>query len=85
MAKRYRPGSNNALIHEVILRGLQDGTYPPGSLMPYGIYFAAEYGVSVHTVKNVMRGLVEDGWLIPRGRGKEHRVHPQPPTGESSG
>lgn len=85
MPKKYRPGSDRALVQETILRGLQDGTYAPGSLMPYGNYFAAEHNVSVNTVKAVMRDLVDEGWLIPRGQGKEHRVHPQPPTEESSG
>jgi DNA-binding GntR family transcriptional regulator len=80
MAKNRRSDSNSDVVYKAILRGLQDGTYPPGSLMPHGTTFAAEHQVGVGTVKSVMWDLIEEGWLIPRGPGKPHRVHPIPPT-----
>jgi GntR family transcriptional regulator len=54
----------------VVRSRIEDGTYPPGSLLPSQHELAREFGVSRPTVIEALRALRQDGWIETQpGRG----------------
>jgi len=48
-------------ITAILRRGIEDGTYPPGSLLPSIEYLRQEYGIARNTARKVLDSLVDDG------------------------
>ncbi len=57
------------IIHQTLLKQIESGTLPPDTLLPGEDALAAEYGVSLITVRRAMSELAHDG-AIRRVRGK---------------
>lgn len=62
-----------ALLAQAILRDIESGRYPVGSLLPTEIEFAEQFGMSRHTVREAIRKLREIG-LVSRQQGVGTRV-----------
>ncbi|MEW6636001.1 MAG: GntR family transcriptional regulator [Actinomycetota bacterium] len=65
--KRYGGGRGRKLLTDVVRdelrRDLLSGTYSPGDKLPAEPDLAASYGVSRITLREAVRGLVEEGYL----------------------
>jgi GntR family transcriptional regulator len=55
-------------IYEIIVNGISNGTYPPGSLLPSENQLAERFNVSRPTIRNAFARLVERGY-VKRQRG----------------
>ena len=55
-------------IYEIIVKGILNGTYPPGSLLPSENQFAERFDVSRPTIRAAFARLVERGY-VKRQRG----------------
>src|ERR1700720_2861322 len=59
-----------AQIVNAIQRRVEDGTYPPGALLPSETQLVREFGVSRPTVVRALQVLRDQGWIDPEhGRG----------------
>ncbi len=57
-------------IKDVVLRGIEAGEWPAGSLIPSEVDLAERYGVSQGTVRKAIESLAQEGLLVRRqGRG----------------
>lgn len=63
------------VIKEQLQRKIEDGSYPPGSLMPTEKSFQDQFKVSRQTVRKALEQLSEEGY-IERRRGSGSRVLP---------
>lgn len=48
-------------VHEIIVRRIRAGTYPPGSRIPSGLELQTEFGIANVTAQKVARQLRADG------------------------
>lgn len=55
-------------IRETLLSRIAGGEYLPGQRLKTEMAFAAEFGVTRARVRKTLRGLVDDGYLVCRGR-----------------
>ncbi len=55
-------------IYDIIVKGISDGTYPPGSLLPSENQLAEQFDVSRPTIRAAFARLVERGY-VKRQRG----------------
>ena len=53
-------------VIEVLMRGIQEGKYPPGAKLPSEEQLAREMGISRVTLREALRALAEDGILFRR-------------------
>jgi DNA-binding GntR family transcriptional regulator len=67
------------LIAADIIEKINNGTYPPGSQLPYDGQLAAEYGCSIGPVKAALDELSIRGY-VERQQGKGTFVAAHPPT-----
>ncbi|WP_026412123.1 GntR family transcriptional regulator [Actinomadura oligospora] len=68
MAKNPEPtAARYATIRDAIIAGIQNGTYPPGSLLPSRAQIESHYDVSHRTSRRVLQELVEAGWARSEG------------------
>src|SRR6266436_9974719 len=59
-----------AQIVSSVQHRIQDGTYPPGALLPSETQLVREFGVSRHTVVRALEVLRSQGWIDrEHGRG----------------
>jgi DNA-binding transcriptional regulator YhcF (GntR family)/predicted GIY-YIG superfamily endonuclease len=65
-------------VAELIRNRIESGELPAGAKVSHTAY-AAEFGVSIETVKRACGTLAKDGLLLP---GHGHRVVPDPPAGK---
>lgn len=72
------------IIHQTLLKQIESGTLPPDTLLPGEDALAAEYGVSLITVRRAMSELAHDG-AIRRVRGKGSIVLKRAPVQKREG
>ncbi len=72
------------IIHQTLLRQIETGALPPDTLLPDENALAAEYGVSLITVRRAMSELAKDG-AIRRVRGKGSFVMKRAPEKKAAG
>lgn len=60
-------------VADALRRGMTDGVYPVGSLLPAQRELAKEFEVSRDTVQRVLRELSNEGWIVSR-QGSGSRV-----------
>ena len=65
-----RPGPSRPLLTDVVRDGLRRaifaGEYPPGSKLPNEDLLATRFAVSRTTIREAVRGLAEEGYLVRR-------------------
>ncbi|MEW5986522.1 MAG: fatty acid metabolism transcriptional regulator FadR [Chloroflexota bacterium] len=60
----YSPPSRPVeYAEETLVRGILDGQFPPGSLLPGERELATQLGITRPTLREVLRRLERDGWL----------------------
>src|SRR5882724_1740714 len=75
--------SSYRLAAEQIRRALELGTYLPGDRLPPSREFAYQLGISVTTLREAVRGLIDEGLLeMRRGPKGGLVVLPQPSNGK---
>jgi GntR family transcriptional regulator len=73
-------------VADVIIKRIEDGTYPPEGRVPPEFDFVAEFGCSRESVRRAFVELREKGWIeTVRGKGSyvvppEERPAPRPET-----
>ncbi|MBR5380174.1 MAG: GntR family transcriptional regulator [Clostridia bacterium] len=72
------------IIRQTLLKQIETGALPPDSLLPDENALAAEYGVSLITVRRAMTELAKDG-VIRRVRGKGSYVKKRAPEKKRPG
>jgi DNA-binding GntR family transcriptional regulator len=50
-------------VAQIVIRRIQDGTYPPGSQVPSTLQLATELGVASSTSQKALAYLRREGWL----------------------
>ena len=65
-----RPNPSRPLLTDVVRDGLRRaifaGEYPPGSKLPNEDLLASRFAVSRTTIREAVRGLAEEGYLVRR-------------------
>lgn len=74
-----RPAHRRLIAADIIAK-IKDGTYPPGSQLPYDRELAEHYGCTIGPVKAAMDELSIRGY-VERHQGKGTFVVAKPPAG----
>jgi DNA-binding GntR family transcriptional regulator len=76
MAYEYTPPKYAQVIEE-LQRRIENGEYPPGSLLPSEHQLSSEFGIARPTVVRALRVLRQDGWIeTQQGKGSFVRGRP---------
>ncbi len=69
-----------AVVVETLKARIEDGTYPPGAMLPSESALLAEFDTSRATVVRALQMLYNDGWIDgEKGRGRFVRADPPKP------
>ncbi len=76
MPYEYTPPKYAQVIAE-LQRRIENGEYPPGSLMPSEHQLSGEFGIARPTVVRALRVLRQEGWIeTQQGKGSFVRGRP---------